>query len=108
MRGGKSVQLFGCQKSGVPIGKDVMKPYKALIAGAIVWAFGVMPAHAEYPERTITLVVNFAAGGGTDVAARMLAVPLAATLDRPVVLENRVGPGGNIGITAVARAQPDG
>jgi tripartite-type tricarboxylate transporter receptor subunit TctC len=67
-----------------------------------------VPARAEFPDRTITLVVNFAAGGGTDVAARMIAIPLAEALGKPVVVENRVGAGGNIGITAVARAQPDG
>jgi tripartite-type tricarboxylate transporter receptor subunit TctC len=65
-------------------------------------------AQAPYPERAITLVVNFAAGGGTDVVARLVAIPLAEALGRPVVIENRVGAGGNIGISAVARAAPDG
>jgi tripartite-type tricarboxylate transporter receptor subunit TctC len=75
-----------------------------LVAAALCAA----PLRAQYPDRQITIVVNFAAGGGTDVAARMMAIPLAEALGRPVVVENRVGAGGNIGITAVGRAQPDG
>ena len=63
---------------------------------------------ALWPERTVTLTVCFPPGGSTDVAARLLAPPLSEALGRPVVVENRPGAGGNIGIGAVARAQPDG
>jgi tripartite-type tricarboxylate transporter receptor subunit TctC len=65
-------------------------------------------AHAEYPERQITLIVCFGAGGGTDIAARLISAPLQQALGKPVVVENRAGAGGNLGIAAVARAAPDG
>jgi tripartite-type tricarboxylate transporter receptor subunit TctC len=63
---------------------------------------------APWPERSITLTVCFPPGGSTDVAARLLAPPMSEALGRPVVVENRPGAGGNIGIGAVARSQPDG
>jgi tripartite-type tricarboxylate transporter receptor subunit TctC len=85
-----------------------MRKLLLLAATTAASIFVSAPARAEYPDRPITLLVNFAAGGGTDVAARMLAIPLSEALGRAVVVENRVGAGGNIGITAVSRAQPDG
>src|SRR5215218_7653908 len=63
---------------------------------------------ASWPERSITLTVCFPPGGSTDVAARLLAPPMSEALGRSVVVENRPGAGGNIGIGAVARSQPDG
>lgn len=65
-------------------------------------------AMAEYPERAVTIVVPFAAGGAIDIVARILSEPLAKALRQPVVIENRTGAGGNIGVGAAARAQPDG
>ncbi len=65
-------------------------------------------ARAEYPERPITMIVCFGAGGGTDIAARVVSDPLSQALGKPVVVENRPGAGGNLGIQTVARAAPDG
>jgi tripartite-type tricarboxylate transporter receptor subunit TctC len=69
---------------------------------------GLASAHAEYPDRVIKLVVPFAAGGPTDVVARLMSVKLGAVLGQSVIVENRPGAGANIGISAVAKAQPDG
>lgn len=82
----------------------------ALLLGALPALAPVPSVRAQpaWPERTITMVVCFPPGGSTDVAARLLAPPLSEALGRPVVVENRPGAGGNIGIGAVARAQPDG
>ena len=66
------------------------------------------PAYAAWPERTITLIVPFAAGGPGDVVGRLLAQALAQKLSTNVIVENRVGAVGNIGITAASRAQADG
>ena len=69
----------------------------------------VSPWKAEaWPDKPIKLVVPFAAGGPVDVAARLLAAPMGEALGTTIVVENRAGAGGNIGITAVARAEPDG
>jgi len=65
-------------------------------------------ARAEYPERQITMIVCFPAGGGTDIAARLINVPLGDALGKPVIIENRGGAGGNIGTAAAARAPADG
>ena len=61
-----------------------------------------------YPTRPITVVVPFAAGGPTDVIARILAQPMRASLGQSVVIDNVAGANGNIGVGRVARAAPDG
>ena len=66
-----------------------------------------MPAQA-YPERPISLVVPFAAGGSTDILARIVSDRLQPALKQPVIVENRTGASGNIGTAAVARSTPDG
>ncbi len=69
------------------------------------------PASAQgtaWPTKTIRIVVNAAAGGVTDVAARSMAPKLAEILGQQVIVDNRVGAGGNIGVEAVAKSAPDG
>lgn len=82
-----------------------------LICLAILAAvtFGGMPAHAQdWPNRPIHLLVGFGAGGGTDIAARIVADPLGELLGQPVVVENRPGAGGMTAANAVAKAPKDG
>ena len=62
----------------------------------------------DYPTRSITLVVPYAAGGGNDVMARTVAEKMSKTLGQNVVVENRAGAGGSIATRQVARAAPDG
>ena len=71
-------------------------------------AFSLGSAHAEYPDRPVTIVACFPAGGGTDLAVRMMHVELGKALGQPVIIENRGGAGGSVGTGAVARATPDG
>jgi tripartite-type tricarboxylate transporter receptor subunit TctC len=66
------------------------------------------PALAQYPERNVTLIVPYGAGGGTDITARMLAKDLEAVLGKPVTVENRAGGGGWVGWGGLAKAAPDG
>jgi tripartite-type tricarboxylate transporter receptor subunit TctC len=77
-------------------------------AFAAMSAVTIETARAGYPERQITLIVCFPAGGGADIAARLVSTPLSEALHTPVVIENRAGAGGNIGILAAARAAADG
>ncbi|MCM2347858.1 MAG: tripartite tricarboxylate transporter substrate-binding protein, partial [Acidovorax soli] len=79
----------------------------ALVLG-IVAIFGTA-AHAQgYPQKPIRLLVPFAAGGTTDLIARIVAEPLGRELGQPVVVENKGGGGGSIGAAETARANPDG
>ncbi len=65
-------------------------------------------AEAAWPERPVTLIVPFAAGGGTDISARVMAQYLERELGQPFVVQNRPGAGGGIGLGALAAAAPDG
>jgi tripartite-type tricarboxylate transporter receptor subunit TctC len=80
------------------------------IAMALITALaGASPAAAQaYPSRPITMVVPFAAGGPTDVLARVLGERIRAALGQPVLIENVTGAGGSIGVGRVVAAAPDG
>jgi putative tricarboxylic transport membrane protein len=62
----------------------------------------------SYPTRPITLIVPFAPGGGTDVAARIVGEHMARTLSQQIVVQNIPGAGGTTGSTRAMRADPDG
>jgi tripartite-type tricarboxylate transporter receptor subunit TctC len=79
------------------------------IAVLFTLALAVAGAVAQgYPNRPITLVVPFAAGGPTDVVARSLGQAMSKTLGQPVVIENKLGAGGTLAAGYVAKAAPDG
>ena len=65
-------------------------------------------AQAAWPDKPITMVVPYSAGGPTDVVARMLAIPMGKSIGQTVVVENTVGAGGTIAPARVAKAQPNG
>jgi tripartite-type tricarboxylate transporter receptor subunit TctC len=65
-------------------------------------------AHAQWPQKQVTFIVPFAAGGGTDAFARPLAAQLDTQLGKRVIIENRAGAGGTVGASAAAKAAPDG
>jgi len=83
---------------------------KALLAGslAILALAGAASAQAAWPERPITMVVPFPPGGPTDLVARVLAKQLTDQLGQTVVVENKGGANGNIGMQYAAAAKPDG
>ena len=79
----------------------------AMLAGLL--AAVPMASHAQqWPNRPIRMIVPFAAGGSTDVAARLVGEHLSRALGQQVYVENRTGANGNIGIEAAAKSEPDG
>ena len=82
-----------------------------LLTTALALALGLVNISAQaqdFPSRPIQIIVPVAAGGGTDTLARLLGQRVQESLKQPVVIDNRLGAGGNIGAEAVARAKPDG
>jgi tripartite-type tricarboxylate transporter receptor subunit TctC len=84
---------------------------RMLFATALIAALGLAgdaQAQANWPQRQVTIVVPFSAGGTTDMFARILAQGLQQKYGTPFVVENRAGAGGNVGAAMVARAAKDG
>src|SRR5450830_1477362 len=79
---------------------------KAIVAAAAICAFGA--AHAAWPERPVTLVVPWGAGGGTDATARIIGTLLEKELGQPVNVVNRTGGSSVVGHAAIAQAPSDG
>jgi tripartite-type tricarboxylate transporter receptor subunit TctC len=77
--------------------------------GAAALAYGTKGASAAgYPDHTVKIIVPFAPSGPTDIMARIVSVHLGEALGGSVIVDNRAGAGGNIGMGAAARAEPDG
>jgi tripartite-type tricarboxylate transporter receptor subunit TctC len=82
----------------------------ASLASLSLWPAHAQPADgaADYPNRPVKIVIGFAAGGGTDAVARLVAQRLQEMLGGTFLVENRVGAGGRMGPDAVAKSAPDG
>jgi len=78
----------------------------AVVAGA--WLLAAPAQAQDYPNKPVTIVVGYAAGGGVDFVARLLAEKLADRLKQPVVVENRPSVGAVVASTYVSKAKPDG
>jgi len=65
-------------------------------------------ADEKFPTRPISLIVPFAAGGPTDIVARLIAVPMGKSLGETIIVENVLGAGGTVAANKVAKAKPDG
>ncbi|MFM7304649.1 MAG: tripartite tricarboxylate transporter substrate-binding protein, partial [Alphaproteobacteria bacterium] len=79
-----------------------------LSAAAPLAAASIIRRAMAFPDRPMRMIVPFAAGGNTDILARLVAGPMAERLGRPIVIENRAGAGGSLGAELVARAPADG
>ena len=86
----------------------VLRSVALALSMLLLAAVAAGTAHAAWPERTITIIVPFPPGGPNDLLGRLLAAELATKLGQSVIVENRAGAVGNIGIAAGARAAPDG
>jgi len=86
----------------------MIPPFHRLAAACVV-AIASLAAHAQdYPSRPITMIVPFPPGGVADITARPVAEAMGRMLKQPVVVENKAGAGGGVGMQYVARAKPDG
>lgn len=81
---------------------------RLLAAAAALCALLPGAATAQYPTRTVTIVVPFPPGGASDISARTIAQKLSESLGQTVIIENKAGANGSIGATTVAKAKPDG
>ena len=86
----------------------LLKSVNGAVAALMLAAACASGAYAGYPERPITFIVPFPAGGPTDIIARILATALSQSLGQNVIVDNRGGAAGNIGMGIAARATPDG
>src|SRR5687768_1679455 len=80
----------------------------ALVAGMVVSRDALAAEEPPFPNRPLRMIVGFAAGGATDIIARLIAQKLSDALQHPVVVENRAGANGNLAAEATAKAAPDG
>ena len=80
----------------------------AALAAILALCTGTAPAQTGFPNKPIRFIVSFPPGGSSDLVARAMAPRMAERLGQPVLVENRAGAGGNIGIDLVAKAPPDG
>jgi tripartite-type tricarboxylate transporter receptor subunit TctC len=81
---------------------------RLIVGGFFALALLPPPAAAQYPNKPITVIVPFAAGGPTDVVTRLVGEHMSRTLGHPVIVENIGGAGGTIGMTRAVQAKPDG
>ncbi|MGJ7493332.1 Bug family tripartite tricarboxylate transporter substrate binding protein [Variovorax sp. ZT4R33] len=81
---------------------------RTLLAAAVIIGFGTPAMAQDYPARPIKLVVPFGAGTTADIVARVFGEGIAHQLGQPVVIENKAGAGGNVGVSAVARGTAEG
>ena len=93
----------------------IRKQLRLFLLLSLLWAllsqsviFAQAQETAKYPNRPITLIVPFSAGGSTDLAVRLIAKEAEKTLGQPITVVNKPGGGGSVGVAAVAVAKPDG
>jgi tripartite-type tricarboxylate transporter receptor subunit TctC len=96
-------------QSAPPSRREILKTGGLLIGAAAASSLGPASAKAAgYPERPVKIIVPFAPAGPTDIMARILVAHLADAIGGTLIVENKPGAGGNIGIGAAAHAEPDG
>src|SRR5437870_12615167 len=87
--------------------RSIGMPVKLAFAAVIALAGSALAAE-PYPDRPITLIVPYAAGGSSDVLGRLLGERLSKSLGQQIVIDNRAGAGSRLGIETAAKSAPDG
>ena len=109
---GVPIRFFSASRWGVANdtrqGRNRMPLMPRLIIGLLVLAALSSSAVAQYPNKPITVIVPFAAGGPTDVISRLVCEHMSRKLGQPIIVENIGGAGGTLGMTRAAQAQPNG
>jgi len=104
----KNIIACAADRGGRDLQVRLPTRYSALlIAAAVTFAPSLADAQ-EYPTRALRIVLPFAAGGGTDLLARLLGQRFHESMGQPATVDNRIGAGGNIGAEILARSAPDG
>jgi tripartite-type tricarboxylate transporter receptor subunit TctC len=85
-----------------------MMAIAAVAVAGVLWSSNPLAAQSDYPNRPITIVVPFAAGGPSDIVARLVSGLMSRQLGQPVVVQNVIGGGGTVGTLRTKRAAPDG
>jgi tripartite-type tricarboxylate transporter receptor subunit TctC len=97
------------RKLAYPSRREVLRGTGLAVGAIVVSDLGLKQARAAgYPERPVKIIVPFAPAGPTDIMARILAIHLGEAIGGTVIVENKAGAGGNIGIGTAAHADPDG
>src|SRR5262244_941649 len=94
----------------MPFDQLKRREFITLLGGpaAVMVTTPLVAAGQDYPNRSVTLIVNFPPGGSTDAMARIIREPLSQGLGQSIIIDNRGGAGGTTGAAAVANAKPDG
>ena len=93
---------------GVAMRRCAFVSFTVAMVVMVLAVLAIGEARAAWPERTVTIIVPFLPGGPNDLLGRLLAAELAPKLGQSVIVENRAGAVGNIGLATGARAAPDG
>src|SRR5580704_1771386 len=105
---GRLTKGFSLPRNRTVLRRDVLLSLAAALAGLSHSPSPAAAQAADYPARKVTFVVGFAAGGGADTMARIVAQALTEQFGYQIVIENRPGAASNIAAKAVATATPDG
>lgn len=92
----------------MPISRRILTTTFAFCAGMALFAMGTNATAQSWPNKPIKLIVPYAAGGPADAIARQFAIKMQSSLSQPIVVDNRAGAGGVIGVEATVKAAPDG
>lgn len=87
---------------------NLKKSFNFLLTALLTFGLPYGSVYAAFPDKPVTLIVPFSAGGPTDTVARSIAVPMGKSLGQTVVVENVLGAGGTVAASKVAKSKPDG